>query len=629
MPENTLAETVIYTLPTATPDTASATLLYQLWQDPRGDYQHFTFDSATRELKFRNSPDFETDQTSYELLFRVTATDGSVTTFTERTIQINVTDVNENAPSITSSDTGAALVEGTEVDAGTAVYTATGTGAITWTLEGADADLFDIDGTTGAVTFKQNHTPDHEAKTSYAFTIVATSGAFDPVKQDVTIQVTDINDEAPVFPVNTYVLTASDTVHLYETGVNGPLQSGAPSAATHTFLSNVDLTTGRFGADGTNTTIKITLLRDTGAVEIVSAVAGLPSTGNGSDHPIWAVNSGGVWSIKSISGGSTTPSGYDDAVFLYTIADNGGSSDFTFYGTQRLADGQTANLVTRDVHVNIDENIAAGSAIYTVTQPVLDVEMASVSYGLVAGGDSDSFTIDQTTGRLSIGQSPDFELKESYTVIVRASATLGSDTTTADLVVHVNINNIDDNAPVFASPAAQGLSEEGVKASWRNDQFIFTAIDTGEGGNNIQIESINNNSLANGTAVAIVDDNNPNKIIVYYDTFANIFDIERALNAIDDSGDQVQSLISVDLVPGASRFFSTFNSVTLSGGADVITVSINENSADDVTIFTATATDADGDNITYSITAGNDDGLFEIDASSGVVTIASGQNPRL
>ena len=36
-------------------------------------------------------------------------------------------------------------------------------------------------------------------------------------------------------------------------------------------------------------------------------------------------------------------------------------------------------------------------------------------------------------------------------------------------------------------------------------------------------------------------------------------------------------------------------------------------------------TDADGDALTYSITAGNDSGIFAIAGSTGVVTIASGK----
>ena len=63
-----------------------------------------------------------------------------------------------------------------------AVYTAAGTHdvtAIVWSLKGDgtddDAELFNINSATGAVTFKAATTPDYETKSSYAFTVVATT----------------------------------------------------------------------------------------------------------------------------------------------------------------------------------------------------------------------------------------------------------------------------------------------------------------------------------------------------------------------------------------------------------------------------------------------------------------------
>ena len=55
-------------------------------------------------------------------------------------------------------------------------------------------------------------------------------------------------------------------------------------------------------------------------------------------------------------------------------------------------------------------------------------------------------------------------------------------------------------------------------------------------------------------------------------------------------------------------------------------VSVTEDIGEDVTIYTATAADADGDTVTYSITSGNDAGVFKIDASTGVVSLVSGQS---
>ena len=62
--------------------------------------------------------------------------------------------------------------------------------------------------------------------------------------------------------------------------------------------------------------------------------------------------------------------------------------------------------------------------------------------------------------------------------------------------------------------------------------------------------------------------------------------------------------------------------VFTSGGS----ASVAEDIGEDATIYTAVAADADGDTVRYSITGGNDAGVFEIDASTGDVSLISGQS---
>ncbi|WP_133146496.1 cadherin repeat domain-containing protein, partial [Vibrio sp. 10N.286.55.E12] len=49
--------------------------------------------------------------------------------------------------------------------------------------------------------------------------------------------------------------------------------------------------------------------------------------------------------------------------------------------------------------------------------------------------------------------------------------------------------------------------------------------------------------------------------------------------------------------------------------------SYNENLDGTTVIGTVSATDADGESVTYSITSGNDNGWFEINASTGAITL--------
>ena len=118
-------------------------------------------------------------------------------------IPVAVTDVNDVAPMITSGATGGALVEGTPIPDSQVVYAAAGVFDVTpivWSLEAniGDAGLFEINNTTGAVTFDEATTPDHAMKSTYTFTVVATSGSLTPARQSVTINVSDIPSVAPV-----------------------------------------------------------------------------------------------------------------------------------------------------------------------------------------------------------------------------------------------------------------------------------------------------------------------------------------------------------------------------------------------------------------------------------------------
>ena len=173
-----------------------------------GDIALFGIGGTTGNVTFNTAttPDHEM-KASYTFTVIATEADNNVTT--EHVVTIAVTDLNDVAPTIDGGATATSTTtfpEGTEITAGTVVYTATGTfdvTAITWTLKPSnsdDASLFRINGSTGVVTFFAAETPDYDTKASYIFTVVATSGTLAAVEQTVTIAVTEVEDNvAPVW----------------------------------------------------------------------------------------------------------------------------------------------------------------------------------------------------------------------------------------------------------------------------------------------------------------------------------------------------------------------------------------------------------------------------------------------
>ena len=114
----------------------------------------------------------------------------------ERTVSLDIIDLDEVAPTITSGATAIAINENS--GSNQIVYTVTSTdtddistGNTTYSLKaGGDAAAFSINASTGAVRLTGN--PDFEAKSSYHFTVVATDAAHNSSERAVSLAINDI-----------------------------------------------------------------------------------------------------------------------------------------------------------------------------------------------------------------------------------------------------------------------------------------------------------------------------------------------------------------------------------------------------------------------------------------------------
>ncbi|MDC3259213.1 cadherin repeat domain-containing protein, partial [Porticoccaceae bacterium] len=138
-------------------------------------------------LTFASAPDYET-KSSYTAT--VTATDG--TNSTDQSVTVTVTDVDDVAPVFTSSATFSAAENQTAIDTVTATDVDTDNSSISFSVSGSELLIT----SAGVLTFASS--PDYETKTSYSATVSATDGA-NSTKQDITVNVTNVNDIAPVF----------------------------------------------------------------------------------------------------------------------------------------------------------------------------------------------------------------------------------------------------------------------------------------------------------------------------------------------------------------------------------------------------------------------------------------------
>ncbi|MDA8866103.1 cadherin repeat domain-containing protein [Porticoccaceae bacterium] len=197
--ENSGASQVIYTAVADDSLDTSAGVTFSL---SSGSDAALSIDSATGAVTLSTDPDHET-QSQYS--FTVIASDG-VNADVEQAVTLDINDLDEVAPTITSGDTATAIDENS--GAGQVIYTAVAddsldtSAGVTFSLSsGSDAAL-SIDSATGAVTLSTD--PDHETQSQYSFTVIASDGVNTDVEQAVTLDINDLDEVAPT-------ITSGDT----------------------------------------------------------------------------------------------------------------------------------------------------------------------------------------------------------------------------------------------------------------------------------------------------------------------------------------------------------------------------------------------------------------------------------
>ena len=236
------------------------------------------------------------------------------------------------------------------------------------------------------------------------------------------------------------------------------------------------------------------------------------------------------------------------------------------------------------------------------------------TFSITAGNDAGLFAIDAATGEISyVGTGEDYRSSvtgPSHTLTVEVSDGTSSDETTVDISI-LNVNE----APAFGdSSYAFDLAE--------NADGSTTAVDVG---------------------MVSASDSDEGDSVTYSITAGNddgLFAIDSASGAITyvGSGEDAETTASHELTVSASDGVASSEAmvmVTVTGandntpmfGEDSYAFDLAENadgSTTAVEVGMVSASDSDGDMLEYSISGGNDDGLFAIDSASGAITYVGG-----
>ncbi|WP_158584058.1 T9SS type A sorting domain-containing protein [Reichenbachiella sp. MSK19-1] len=615
------------------------------------DESIFNIISTSGVVTFKTAPDFEspadTDEDN-DYVINVIASDGVNTV--NQNVTITVTDVDDTDPVFTSATTASFI----ENETGTAyTVTATDTNTITYSLgSGNDEALFDIVGSTGVVTFKTapnfESPADTDEDNDYVINVIASDGV-NTANQNVTITVTDVDDTDPVFTSATtasfienetgtaYTVTATDANTLtYSLGSDNDealfdivgstgvvtfkaapdFESPADTDEDNDYVINV------IASDGVNTanqnvTITVTDVDDTDPVftsattdSFIENETGTAYTviatdantityslGSGNDEALFdIVGSTGVVTFKTAPNFENPADEDEDNAYVINVIASDGVNTVNQNVTITVTDvDDTDPVFTSVTAVNFAEN-ETGTA-YTVTA----TDANTITYSLGSGNDESIFNIISTSGVVTFKTAPDFEnpadADEDNAYVINVIASDGVNTINQN--VTITVTDVDDTDPVFTSATTASFIENETGTA-----YTVTATDA----NTITY------SLGSGNDEALFDIVGSTGVVTFKAApdFESPADIDEdnayLINVIASDGTNTANQNVTITVTDVDDTNPVFTSAT--------TASFIENETG--TAYTVTATDAN--TITYSLGSGNDESIFNIISTSGVVT---------
>lgn len=131
----------------------------------------------------------------------------------------------------------------------------------------------------------------------------------------------------------------------------------------------------------------------------------------------------------------------------------------------------------RTLEISVQENLAANSIVYSVLATDKDSGMnGRVEYSLQ---DSQGmFSIDSTNGQLRVLRSPDYETKHQYDMTVVAKDR-GVPPLQTSMQVVINIQDLNDNSPVFSQTQYNFKATEGIPINTNIGKVNATDADSG------------------------------------------------------------------------------------------------------------------------------------------------------
>jgi hypothetical protein len=411
---------------TDTDDVSDLSVSYSLAGDSDGA---FSINADSGAVSFNEIADYETKA---DYSFKVVATDISGES-SSQTVTVDVNNLDEVAPTITSSASAGDLYE-THVAADnsspTVVYTASASDngdisdGVNFSLSGADASAFSIDSGTGEVALTQG--ANFEVQSSYSFDIVATDAAGNSsASETVTLTINNIDEIKPEITSSdtAQAVVASDSAAVIYTataedsgdGSNGNItysltdssvvsidaSTGAVSVNNGAALSSaIDFTVVATDDNGNSSekAVSIPVISDVATASPVTALEGDATVNNGIVHS-YTNNSDGSVTLKLSIGADTgmTDAELTNIDFELSSTSAINKDDFVVSSepTMHIATQiDVTSIRVSQVYMN-GYDTSAGEAIleYTINTPAGD----TFSVSSITMGATDSAAVDSSS----------------------------------------------------------------------------------------------------------------------------------------------------------------------------------------------------------------------------------------
>ena len=474
------------------------------WDDLEGDdANHFRQDASGR-LSFRTPPDFEARANNVYQVIVVASDDGTPPLIGSLAVTVTVTPVDE--PPVIDGEAAHTIEENSLERVGRYTKADPEGRATSWlSLMGADGGHFELD-EFGELSFAEP--PDFEARADsgrdnvYNVIVRASDDGTPPLIGElaVTVTLTDF-DEPPEIDGEASVVDYPENSPT--TRVVGSYRAADPEGAGVTWSDLSGNDAGKFEFSNTGVlTFKVSpnfeqqpeyevMLNAfdggfTGSLTVTVTIADVnePPTISGEVLVDFTENGTGTvemysamdpdvgatqdWSLAGADGGDfeitngvltfINPPDYDMPTddsrpyneYLVTVQVNDGANTATRPVTVRVLDVNEAPTVSGNATPSVDENTTA-VATYRATDPD---ERATITWSVEDPGASD-FTI-TNAGALSFASAPNYEVKSSYTVTVRASD--GTNDVPHD--VTVTVTDVDEREVLGLSHRTPLIGEE-------------------------------------------------------------------------------------------------------------------------------------------------------------------------